>query len=189
MIVPPPRSERLNTPQTRRHLSFDQLVEQIHDQAQQLPDQREDPDYSLVDAIMSAFALFSLKDPSLLAFDARRNDENMKTLFRIGQVPSDTQMRVILDSVVPDSLRPFFKVILQALQRGKALEPFVFHEGHYLLAVDGTEHFSSDSIHCSNCLCRESKTGKATRTTVNATPANDCWRRSVKTIHGYRSSW
>ena len=160
MIAPPPRTERVNTPRTRKHLSFDQLVEQIYDEAQQLPDQREDPDYRLVDAIMSAFAMFPLKDPSLLAFDGRRNDQNMKNLFRIAQIPSDTQMRVILDPVLPDWLRPLFKVIFQALQRGKALEPFIFHEGHYLLAIDGTEYFSSDSIDCSSCLCRESKTGK-----------------------------
>lgn len=160
MILPPPRAERVNTPWTRKRLSFDALVELIHDRARQLPDQRQDPDYRLADAIMSALALFSLKDPSLLAFQARRNDQNMKTLFRIMQIPSDTQMRVMLDPVQPDWMRPFFKAIFQELQRGKALEPFVFHEGYYLLAIDGTEYFCSDSIHCPNCLCRESKTGK-----------------------------
>ena len=162
MILPPPRAERVNTPWTRKRLSFDPLMELIHDRARQLPDQRQYPDYPLADAIMSALALFSLKDPSLLAFEARRNDENMKTLFRITQIPSDTQMREMLDPVEPDWLRPFFKDIFQELQRGKALESFVFHEGHYLLAIDGTEYFSSDSIHCPCCLCRESKTGKKT---------------------------
>jgi hypothetical protein len=160
MIVPPPRAEEVNTPWTRKRLSFDPLIELIHKRAQQLPDQRQDPDYRLADAIMSALALFSLKDPSLLAFDSRRNDENMKTLFRIVQIPSDTQMRVILDPVEPDWLRPFFKDIFQELQRGKALESFVFYEGHYLVAIDGTEYFCSDSINCPCCLCRESKTGK-----------------------------
>jgi hypothetical protein len=119
MVMPPPRAERVNTPWTRKHLSFDPLIELIHDRAKQLPDQRQDPDYRLADAIMSALALFSLKDPSLLAFEARRNDENMKTLFRIMQIPSDTQMREILDLIPPDWLRPFFKAIFQELQRGK----------------------------------------------------------------------
>ena len=44
---------------------------------------------------MSAFAMFSLKVPSLLAFDDRRSDANMKALFGIGQIPSDTQTREI----------------------------------------------------------------------------------------------
>jgi hypothetical protein len=118
MILPPHGAEEVNTPRTRKRLSFDPLIKLIHKRAQQLPDQRQDPDYRLADAIMSALALFSLKNPSLLAFEARRNDENMKTLFRIVQIPSDTQMRVILDPVEPDWLRPFFRDIFQQLQRG-----------------------------------------------------------------------
>jgi hypothetical protein len=160
MILPSPDAKEVNTPWPRKHLSFDPLIERIHHWATGLPEQREQPDYPLADAIMSALALFSLKDPSLLAFEARRNDENMKTLFRITKIPSDTQTREILDPVEPDRLRPVFNVIFQELQRGKALESFVFHEGYYLLAIDGTEYFCSDSIHCPSCLCRESKTGK-----------------------------
>jgi hypothetical protein len=44
----------------------------------------------LTDALMSAFAMFSLKDPSLLAFDGRRNDDNMRNLLGISRVSSDT---------------------------------------------------------------------------------------------------
>ncbi len=67
-------------PKTRRHLSFDPLIRQIRLRAKQLPDPRDQANcsYSMADAVMSAFALFSLKDPSLLAFEKRRNDANMK---------------------------------------------------------------------------------------------------------------
>ena len=160
MILPPPRTEQVNTPWTRKHLSFDPLIERIRLWAEGLPDCRQDPDYSMADAIMSAFAMFSLKDPSLLAFQQRRNDENMKNLFRIRQIPSDTQMREIADPLAPDFLRPIFNEIFQVAQRGKALEDFVFYEGYYLLSLDGTEYFSSNTIHCDCCLCRESQTGK-----------------------------
>ena len=47
----------------------------------------------------------------------------MKTLFGIGQIPSDTQMREILDPLKPDLLRPLFHDVFRQLQRGKALEP------------------------------------------------------------------
>ena len=69
-------------PKTRRHLSFDPLIRQIRLRAKQLPDTRNASDcsYSMADAVMSAFALFALKDPSLLFFQERRNDENMKSL-------------------------------------------------------------------------------------------------------------
>jgi hypothetical protein len=160
IILPPPRAERINTPWTRKHLSFDPLIEQIRGWAEGLPDSREDPDDTMADAIMSAFAMFSLKDPSLLAFQERRNDETMKNLYRIRVISSDTQMRQILDPLASGLLRPIFTGIFKKAQRGGALEAFVFYEGYYLLALDGTEYFWSDSIHCPCCLCRESSTGK-----------------------------
>jgi hypothetical protein len=68
--------------EARRHLSFDPLVKKIRERAEAIPDGRSRRcDFSLADAVMSAFAMFSLKDPSLLAFEKRRNDENIKTFF------------------------------------------------------------------------------------------------------------
>lgn len=151
--------------QTRRHLSFDPLVRQIRLRAKQLPDPRRpaDCEYSLADAVLSAFALFALKDPSLLAFEKRRHDQNIKNLFRVLNVPSDTQMRTILDPLEPDLLRPMFNDVFRQLQRGKALEPYVFHEGCYLLSLDGTGYFSSKKIHCASCLQKKnSQTGEIT---------------------------
>jgi hypothetical protein len=106
--------------------------------------------------------MFSLKDPSLLAFDERRSDANLKTLFGIGQIPSDTQTREILDPLDPEYLRPPFDDVFRQLQRGKALEPFVFYEGHYLLSLDGTGYFSSQKIHCPSCQVKEHNNGTVT---------------------------
>ncbi len=151
-------------PPTRKHLSFDPLLANIHKRAESLPDARDrEVDFSISDAVMSAFAMFSLKDSSLLTFQDRRNDENMKNLYLINQVPSDTQVRELLDPVEPELLRPMFGDVFRELQRGKALEPFVFHQGCYLLALDGTEYFSSQKVHCDNCLQRKNnKTGAIT---------------------------
>ena len=152
-------------PKSRRHLSFDPLIRQIRLRAKQLLDTRDEADckYSMADAVMSAMAMFNLKDPSLLSFQERRNDENIKSLFRILDVPSDTQMRVILDPLEPDWFRPMFNDAIRQLQRGKALEPYVFHEGCYLLPMDGTGYFSSTKIHCESCLQKKnSKTGEIT---------------------------
>jgi len=148
----------------RKHLSADALHALISARFGRIADGRQDKStISLPDALLSAFAMFSLKDPSLLAFDARRNDENMKRLYGIGQVPSDTQMRTILDQVDPLTLRPVFNDVFRQLQRGKVLEQFVFHEEGYLLCLDGTGYFSSGKIHCSCCLEKvDSKTGETT---------------------------
>lgn len=150
-------------PKVRKGLSADALYALLRKQFGLITDHREDPSISLGDAMMSAFAMFSLKEPSLLAFDDRRNDNNMKTLFGIERIPSDTQMREILDPSDPQQLRPMFNDVFRKLQRGKALEPFVFHNDCYLLCTDGTGFFSSSKIHCDSCLEKvKKKTGQVT---------------------------
>jgi len=152
-------------PKTRKHLSFDPLIRQIHRRAKQLPDASDEAgcSYSVADAVMSAIALFALKDPSLLAFQERYNDVNMKRLFRIQQVPSDTQMRVILDPLEPDSFRPMFNDVLRQLQRSKALESYAFLDGYCLLSMDGSGYYASKKVHCDSCLQRTNrKTGEIT---------------------------
>jgi Transposase DDE domain len=111
---------------------------------------------------MSAFAMFSLKSPSLLAFDKQRVEGNLGTIYGIERVPCDTQMREILDPVSPESLRPVFKSVCRQLQRGKALEPMTFLDDHYLLALDGTGYFASKTIHCASCLHKVHRNGSVT---------------------------
>ncbi len=118
----------------------------------------------LVDALMSGFAMFSLKDPSLLAFDERRaKPENLSSIFGIQKIASDTQMRTILDRVAPEALRPLFKSVFRSLQRGKALEKMRVMGKYYLVSLDGTDYFSSKKVHCDACLQRKNKrTGEIT---------------------------
>lgn len=151
MILPPPPEKC--APRVRKHLSADAIYALLGLRFREIPDHRgRKCPISLTDALMSAFGMFSLKDPSMLAFEERRNDENMRNLFGIASVPSDTHMREILDPVEPGQLRPVFNAVFRQLQRGKALEPFVFHQGCYLLSLDGTGYFSSSAIHCDSCL-------------------------------------
>ncbi len=111
---------------------------------------------------MSAFAMFALKDPSLLAFDERRaKPENLRQVFGIQHIPSDTQMRTIADEVNPDGIQSLFKAVFRQLQRGKILEKMVFMGQYYLGSMDGTGYFKSKKIHCQACLQREnSRTGE-----------------------------
>ena len=61
----------LVVPKERKHLSADALLRLVRSGCNTLPDQRSlDAAISLTDALMSAFAMFSLKSPSLLAFSA-----------------------------------------------------------------------------------------------------------------------
>jgi hypothetical protein len=151
------------TPKVRKQLSADALFRLVHTGFDHIPDDRPaDVDIALPDVLMSAFAMFSLKAPSLLAFDKERIEGNLHTIYGIQRVPCDTYMREILDPVSPKWLRPVFTSVFRQLQRGKALEALTFLDGHYLLALDGTEYFSSKTIHCASCLHRVHRNGSIT---------------------------
>ena len=146
-------------------LSADRLFALVRANFEQVTDQRaENAKISMPDALMSGLAMFSLKDPSLLAFDERRTtDSNLMSIYGIGKIPGDTQMRTILDDVTPAEIRPAFKGVVRQLQRTKELNKFVFLDGSYLTSLDGTGYFSSKTIHCSSCLEKvNKKTGEVT---------------------------
>jgi len=59
-------------------------------------------EHSLPDALGAALAMFHLKFPSMLSFDIQAHADphlihNLEHLYRLDSVPSDTQMRKILD--------------------------------------------------------------------------------------------
>jgi len=148
----------------RKHLTADGLFSDIREGMAKIKDHRPlNVVIPLVDALMSGLALFALKDPSLLAFDERRvAPGNLRKVFGITAIPSDSQMRTILDGVDPADLRPLYKQVFSQLQRGKVLEELTFIEGYYLLSVDGTKYFASSTVHCESCLQREHQDGTLT---------------------------
>ncbi len=150
-------------PKGRKHLSADALLAQVRSGFANIPEYRAgDTDIALADALMSAFAMFSLKLPSLLAYDKQRAEGNLHTIYGIEHVPCDTSMRERLDPVSPESLRPLFTSVFRQVQRGKALEAMAFLDGHYLLALDGTGYFASKTIHCASCLQQVHRNGSIT---------------------------
>jgi len=150
-------------PKGRKYLCADALFRLLHENFACIADDgADDVEIPLDDALMSAFAMFSLKAPSLLSFDKQRAEGNLQTIYGIDRVPCDTRMRERLDPVAPESLRHSFQLVFRQLQRGKALEPLVFLDGHYLVALDGTEYFSSKTIHCASCLHKEHRNGSIT---------------------------
>lgn len=148
-------------PKSRKHLSADSLLTMIRSHFDKVEDPRPgNIRISLGDALMSAFAMFSLKDPSLLAFEQRRkdNEPNLKKVYGMSEVPSDTQMRDILDRVDPELLRTLFKKVFAQLQRGKVLEQMKFLGKYYLASGDGTGYYYSQKK--GNDLCLQKKCGE-----------------------------
>jgi hypothetical protein len=103
----------------RRHLHFDALIQLVRQRFEKFPEQRRCPDFRLADTLMAGLALFALKDPSLLAFCRRPVDHNLRSVFGLQAIPSDTQLRTILDEVDPNGLRRGSRPFCDASSRRK----------------------------------------------------------------------
>lgn len=144
-------------------LSGESLLQCIRDHFKQVEDHR-DPNrikIALSDFLMSGFSLFSLKFPSLLKFEEFMRDQGqvsrLAPIYKLSQVPSDTQMRAVLDEVDPEALAPIFKKLFSKVQKSKHLERFQFLKGKYLVPFDGTQFYSSDTVHCGSCMKKKMK--------------------------------
>ena len=150
----------------RKHLSADALFWTVKNSFSKMHDRwNVNSSIPLSDALMSAFSMFSLKHPSLLAFESRtkQTGDNLKAIYKIDRIPSDTQMTAILDELDPDDLRDTYKRVFLQLQRGKALEQMEFLNGCYLLNLDGTGIYTSEKLGSDACLVKEhKKKGKIT---------------------------
>jgi len=120
----------------------------------------------IADHLMSGLAVFGLKCPSLLDYDKKRKDDvvaqNLRDLYHVENVPSDSYLRERLDEVDTDHLRPAFTKVFASFQRGKGLEEFEYMDGHVLISGDGTGHFSSGKVSCPHCCKKEHKNGTTT---------------------------
>ena len=146
----------------RKKLNADTMFNIIREDFQKIQDQRAgNSKISLADALMSGFAVFQLKHPSLLAFDKFCNEkpDNLHTIFGVTNIPCDSQMRTILDPVDLSALRAPFCSIFRELQRGKEFEKMAFIDGHYLLSGDGTTFFTSGKVSSESCLIKKSRNG------------------------------
>jgi hypothetical protein len=141
-------------------LSFDRLLSILVATGTQLPDQRTRPNtiYEMVDAMLGAFAVFFMQSSSFLAHqrDMQRlkGQNNASSLFGLDQVPSDPQIRNLLDPVSPEHLAAPFWQVFEHLRAGDYLKSYQGHLGPWLCAIDGTQYFSSEKIHCAQCTTR-----------------------------------
>jgi len=122
--------------------------------------------HSIRDAMMSAFSCLFFQDPSIAEFKRQvqsdNNNNNLQTLFDVGTIPKDTQLRQIVDDIDSEALRPVFSEYFHQLQRAKQLEPFQILPNLYLCAIDGVYHHSSEQVHCDQCLTKTHKNGSIT---------------------------
>jgi hypothetical protein len=111
--------------------------------------------YQISDAGLGAFAVFYMQSPSFLAHqrDMQRNkgQNNAQGLFGVERIPSDGQIRNLLDPVEPETLYERFWEIYRHLDEDGYLDKYRGVAGTRLISIDGTQYFSSREIHCPNC--------------------------------------
>lgn len=157
-------------------IEFEQLVARFDARLDQLPDHRRGKNisYRIKDAALGAFSVFFTQSPSFLAhqraMETSKGRSNAGSLFQIEEIPSDNQIRSLLDPIEPGELSPLFNEILQELEQAGELAQFRVLEGQLLVSMDGTSYFSSKAIHCPNCQHRTSASGETTYYHTAITP-------------------
>lgn len=148
------------------NLRLPRMIERLRQACEEFLDERtgKNSQYDLADVGMSAFSVFFTQSPSFLAhqrdMQLRKGRNNAESLFGLNKLPSDNQIRNLLDSVSPKHLDGVYRQIFLGLEKTGLLEKRRSFANQLLAAMDGTEYFSSKEIHCDNCSHRELKNGK-----------------------------
>jgi hypothetical protein len=149
-------------------LAFAHLVQALHQQLASLPDYRKGKNtrYAIKDAALGAFAVFFTQSPSFLAYQRTmqqaKGRSNAESLFGIGDIPCDNQIRTLLDPIAPAQLFPGVAGVYAALEEAGHLASWRGFADQLLIALDGTEYFASKEIHCARCSQRTHANGQVT---------------------------
>jgi hypothetical protein len=138
-------------------LKLTRLIKNLELEIEQFPEHRSGKNnrYELLDAGMGAFSVFFIQSPSFLAhqreMNLRKGRSNVEKLFGVREIPSDNQIRNLLDPIEPANLGRYYWQILNAVKEAGILEEYRSFSQQVLIAMDGTEYYSSKKIHCGNC--------------------------------------
>lgn len=147
-------------------LKTDRLINKIKTAAKEFPDLRtgQNTRYEMEDAAMGAFSVFFTQRASFLEYQEEMKRHkgrcNAESLFELVNIPSDSQIRVLLDGVEPKYVKGIFREIYAGLEQTQIIQGMRSHGNSVLIAMDGTEYFSSQKIHCEQCSQRELRNGK-----------------------------
>jgi len=147
-------------------LKTEGLIKRIKEAGREFPDLRTgaNTQYEMEDAVMGAFSVFFTQSPSFLSHQEEMKRAkgrcNAESLFAIGTIPSDSQIRVLLDPVSPEHLARVFREVYADLGRTMILDQMRSHGRNLLIAMDGTEYFSSKKVCCEKCSQRELLNGE-----------------------------
>jgi hypothetical protein len=152
-----------------KKLTFDAFRDELATTFAQIADAR-DPQritWEMPAVLMSAFAMLFFQHPSLLEYQRRMKQQtgrsNLERVFQVAEIPSDTQMREILDGVPTEPLRRVLPQTFEQIRRVGWTARFVTEvagQKYYSIVLDGSEYFHSPQIHCPHCLRQRQANGE-----------------------------
>lgn len=146
-------------------MEVDGLIQVLRRSFESLMDHRAaNCSYRLSDNLMTAFAMFHQKDPSLLAFREQfpARSQNMRQIYGLDQIAEDTGLRKCLDGVQPALLQGSFKSLLQEAEQSRVLAAKHVLGNYLAISFDGTGYFGSSNLRCSHCLVHGQRGGHTT---------------------------
>jgi len=149
-----------------RTLSLQTLMKRLRESWSSLPDYRQpnnNQHYAVADGALSAFAVFFMQSPSFLAhqrlLQRKKGRNNARSLFQVTEIPSDAQIRNLVDPLVNTAFEPDYWYVLDELKQQQQLLRFRNNLQTYAIALDGVNFFSSEKISCPKCLTRTDRAG------------------------------
>jgi hypothetical protein len=133
------------------------MLKKLKESLAEIPEHRSGKNciYELADAGLAAFGVFFTQSPSFLAYQRdmqrRKGQNNASSVFEMEQIPSDGQIRNLLDPVAPAWLWEPVWEIYEGLEEEGYLKQHRGVGGTRLVSLDGTQYFSTQQIHCDNC--------------------------------------
>jgi hypothetical protein len=141
----------------KKQVQFQEMLSSVRRSLEGVPEHRRGRNiqYEIADAGLAAFSVFFMQSPSFLAYQRHMEEQyarnNARGLFGVETIPSDGQMRSLLDPVEPSDLRVPFWEVYELLQARGHLEVYEGVGGTLLCSLDGTRFFSSQKIKGASC--------------------------------------
>src|SRR3989304_9187367 len=153
------------------------LLSLLTDCIEDFPDPRKGMNsrYSMRDITLSAFSVFFTQSPSFLSYQRsmqqQKGSNNGRTIFGIEKLPTDVQIRNVLDGVIYRCLDPVFIGVVNFLRESNDLESYRVLANQLLVCMDGTEFFNSNALSCPFCSTRTRADGTVNHYHSAVTPA------------------
>lgn len=151
---------------TPPNLTLQATMQRFRQRWSTLPDHREPNNnqrYTIADGALAAFSVFFMQSPSFLAhqrlLQRRKGRNNAHSLFQVTEIPSDPQIRNLLDPLSAAEFAVDFWYIVEELRRHQQLGRFQNELDTYAIALDGLQFYSSEKISCPQCQKRTDRAG------------------------------